>query len=65
MHRYDEKEIDELYGNIGEVLSKQKGTDHVVLIGDWNAVVGHGGEGKEIGDFGLGSTVGMKMARSW
>ena len=51
---HDEEEIDDMYGSIEEVISKQKGTDHVVLMGDWNAVVGQGREGKLVGNFGLG-----------
>jgi len=35
---------------IQELLQKKtKGTDCVVIMGDWNAVVGAGNEGKEVG----------------
>ena len=51
---HDDEEIDDMYERIEEVLSKQKGTDHVVIMGDWNAIVGQGREGREVGEFGLG-----------
>ena len=43
-----------MYERIEEILHKQKGTDQVVRMGDWNAVVGQGREGDEVGEFGLG-----------
>ena len=51
---HDEEEVDVMYEKIEEILAKQKGTDHVVLMGDWNAVIGQGREGGEVGEFGLG-----------
>ena len=50
----EEEEVEEMYSKLDELLDKQKGTDNVVILGDWNAVVGEGREDKEVGSFGLG-----------
>ena len=52
---HDDDEVDEIYDRIEELVAKEKGKDYVVIMGDWNAVVGEGREGKEIGKHGLGS----------
>jgi len=35
-------------------MNSQKGKDYMVIMGDWNAVVGGKKDGNEIGQFGLG-----------
>jgi exonuclease III len=52
---HEDDEVDEIYNRIEELVAKEKGKDYVVIMGDWNAVVGEGREGKEIGEHGLGS----------
>jgi exonuclease III len=37
---HDDNEIDEMYDHIEELLDDTKGTNIVILLGDWNAVVG-------------------------
>ena len=49
-----EEELEEMYNKLEELVDKRKGKDNVVILGDWNAVVGEGKEGKEVGGFGLG-----------
>ena len=49
-----DEEVEEMYEKLEELLDKQKGTDSVVIMGDWNAVIGEGREGTTVGRFGLG-----------
>src|SRR6218665_1598364 len=51
---HEEKEVENMYERLEEVLDRTKGTDYVVIMGDWNAVVGEGADGKSIGKYGLG-----------
>src|SRR6218665_2485194 len=51
---HEEEEVENMYERLEEVLDRTKGTDYVVIIGDWNAVVGEGADGKSIGKYGLG-----------
>ena len=50
----DDDEVEEMYEQIEELVKKEKATDQVIIMGDWNAVVGEGGESNEVGQFGLG-----------
>ena len=50
----DDEEIETIYEQIEELIRKEKATDNVIIMGDLNAVVGEGGDGGEIGEFGLG-----------
>ena len=43
-----------LYDQLEEILGKQKGTDNVIFMGDFNAVVGEGKEDRAVGKFELG-----------
>jgi len=46
--RADDEEIEEVYAGIEELLKLTKGKDNVVIMGDWNAVVGEGKDGREM-----------------
>ena len=50
----DEDKEEEMYDKIEELIEEEKGSSNLVVMGDWNAVVGEGKEGKVIGKFGLG-----------
>ena len=52
---HDDEEVEKMYDQLDEILSKVKGTENVIIMGDWNAVVGEGRDGQEIGEFGLGN----------
>jgi exonuclease III len=41
-----DEEVEEIYDRIGELIKKTKGTDYLVIMGDWNASVGEGKEDK-------------------
>ena len=51
---YEDEEVEKLYDQLEEILGKQKGTDNVIVMGDFNAVVGEGKEDRVVGKFGLG-----------
>ena len=51
---YEDNEVEKLYDQLEEKLGKQKGTDNVIVMGDFNAVVGEGKEDRVVGKFGLG-----------
>src|SRR6476469_5900196 len=51
---YEDEEVEKLYDQLEEILAKQKGTDNVIVMGDFNAVVGEGKEDRVVGKFGLG-----------
>ena len=53
---HKEEEIDEMYDRIEELIeTKTKGKDYIVVMGDWNAVVGEGREDIVVGRYGLGT----------
>ena len=52
---HEDEEIDAIYEELEEIMKAQKGNDNIVIMGDWNAVVGEGKDGREVGEFGLGN----------
>ena len=52
---HEAEEIDVIYEGLEEIVKAQNGNDNVVIMGDWNAVVGEGKDGSEVGEFGLGN----------
>ena len=51
---HSDEEVEKVYEQLEELLKEQKGSDYVVIMGDWNAVVGEGREELTVGKFGLG-----------
>ena len=51
---HPDEEIDEMYDTIEEVLDNEVTNDNVIIMGDWNSIVGEGSDGREVGQFGLG-----------
>ena len=51
---YEDEEVEKVYDQLEEILGKQKGTDNVIVMGDFNAVVGESKEDRVVGKFGLG-----------
>lgn len=51
---HDEEEVEELYENIEQLIKHTKGDENLIVMGDWNAVVGEGKEGDIVGQYGLG-----------
>jgi len=52
--QHSDQEIEEIYESIEELLKDENADDYLVIMGDWNAVVGEGKEEKICGEFGLG-----------
>jgi endonuclease/exonuclease/phosphatase family metal-dependent hydrolase len=50
----DDIEVEKIYEELEELIDKEKGNDYLVVMGDFNAVVGEGRDEQEIGSFGLG-----------
>ena len=51
---YNDEEVEAVYEQLEEMLKEVKGKDLLVIMGDWNAVLGEGKDGMEVGRFGLG-----------
>src|SRR6478609_1177978 len=51
---HEDEEVEKLYDQLEQILVKQKGTDNVILMGDFNAVVGEGKVDRMVGKFGIG-----------
>src|SRR6478609_3391860 len=51
---YESEEVEKLYDQLEEILGKQKGTDNVIVMGEFNAVVEEGKEDRVVGKFGFG-----------
>lgn len=50
----EDEEIEEMYDEIKEIIQIVKGEENLIVMGDWNSVVGRGREGKTVGEWGLG-----------
>lgn len=50
----EEEKIEEIYEEIDELIRIVRGDENLIVMGDWNAVVGEGREGNLIGEYGLG-----------
>jgi hypothetical protein len=48
-----EEEIEDVYRQMEEVLGEVNGKENIIMMGEWNAVVGEK-EGSRVGNFGLG-----------
>ncbi|XP_025423375.1 craniofacial development protein 2-like isoform X1 [Sipha flava] len=49
-----DEEIEEVYGIIDKIIENVKGEENLVVMGDWNAVVGEEKVNNVTGAFGLG-----------
>ncbi|XP_067004726.2 craniofacial development protein 2-like, partial [Anabrus simplex] len=49
-----DEEIERIYEEIEDVIQYVKSHENLIVMGDWNAVVGQGREGNTVGEFGLG-----------
>ncbi|KAL4149828.1 hypothetical protein QTP88_003684 [Uroleucon formosanum] len=51
----EDNEIEDMYAGLEELCKLTKGSDNLIIIGDWNAVVGEGADGQVVGAYGLGT----------
>ena len=51
---HSNEEVAEMYEKIESIISSEKGKIVTIVMGDWNAVVGEGRDGQEVGNYGLG-----------
>jgi exonuclease III len=52
---YGDDEVEELYDIIEEILEEDgKGETHMIIMGDWNSVVGDKAQHNIVGPYGLG-----------
>jgi exonuclease III len=51
---HSDEEVEELYEEMEGLIAKEKGNDYLVILGDWNAVVGEEKVESETSRFGLG-----------
>ena len=50
----EDEKVDEVYEQINDIIEAEKGNDYLILMGDWNAVIGEGEQGREVGKYGHG-----------
>ena len=48
-----DEEVEEMYKKIEELMNEEKGKCIIIVMGDCNAVVGEGKDGKTVGQYGL------------
>ena len=51
---YSDEQVEKHYDQIDEMLKHCKSTEVVIVIGDWNAKVEEGKDGKIVVQYGLG-----------
>jgi hypothetical protein len=57
---HDDDEIEKLYEEISEILhQKGRGQVNVIVMGDFNSIVGEESTDKVVGPFGLGRKTGI------
>jgi len=47
-------EVEKVYEDIEKLIKLTKQKDNLIIMGDRNAVIGEGSNGKEVGNYGLG-----------
>ena len=47
----EDEKVDEVYEQINKLIEAEKGNDYLVVMGDWNAIIG-GEQGREVGKYG-------------
>ncbi|XP_025425709.1 craniofacial development protein 2-like [Sipha flava] len=48
-------EVEEIYEKIEELISLTNSKENLIIMGDWNAIVGENIDGREVGKYGLGT----------
>lgn len=48
-----EEELEEVYENVDKLIENVKGEENLIVMGDWNAIVGEDKVKNITGDYGL------------
>ena len=51
---HQDDEVEEMYDVIEEIINTHGRTGNLIVMGDWNSVIGEGRDGIEVGNYGLG-----------
>lgn len=51
---YYDEDVEVIYEQIEDLITSGRGNEYLVIMGDWNAVVGEGKEENVVGSYGLG-----------
>ena len=51
---HQDEEVEVMYDVIGEIIDAHVRRGNLIVMGDWNSVIGEGRDGNEVGNFGLG-----------
>ena len=48
---HEDTEVEEIYNQLNDLIEEEKGNENLIVMGDWNSVIGEGKDGKEVGAF--------------
>jgi exonuclease III len=51
---YEDEAVEEVYEEIEELIKHVRGDENLIILGDWNAIVGEGTDGRITSNYGLG-----------
>lgn len=51
----EEEDVDQFYNQVQDEVDRTRSQDMLIIMGDFNAKVGHGKQGNTVGNFGLGN----------
>ena len=52
---HEDSEMEEMYEQLDCLIKAEKGNTNLIVMGDWNCIIGEGQDEKEVGAFGLGT----------
>ena len=52
---YEDNEVEEMYEQLDCLIKAEKSNTNLIVMGDWNCIIGEGQDEKEVGAFGLGT----------
>ena len=52
---HEDNEMEEMYEQLDCLIKAENGNTNLIVMGDWNCIIGEGQDGKEVGAFGLGT----------
>ena len=52
---HEDNEVEEMYEQLDCLIKAENGNTNLMVMGDWNCIIGEGQDEKEVGTFGLGT----------